>query len=638
MSDFPRQDTSWEAVPNDVLPAPKPLGDVLDEIEHDNIDTQLQKLEEIKQEQQSRISKLLLSIKEKRRKEETSKAATKKFSESERASIRTIFDKYDSNSSGYIEAGEFQKMVEELGVKIPEASIPTIVKSLAAPMDADKINFDAFLTWWGSDSTRGGNKGLSLAIARGKLKALRTAKKGSDRVNAAKLKAAIGLPIEIDATTTIGEVKVPRTQLNTKISTSRKEDFDKILAAKFPESEQENVCVVSLVFDLATDVAPEKMEKFKSAVPLVVADIESAGTKNSGSTNSVTACHFSNDTCTIDVGIAFETDKLLNALFCTTTPDQEELDKFISEAETDIRMGVDLSKFLRESYRDGKSLIDILNDGLIISTKGRISPSIIALFRAVVGSGGSGEKAVFIRKCAEVGISSMQGYSCTMAYRSKQAVLAKVTNFVTNEVRKEIAKVKNLQYEEEQLENELRMLSNLLMYKATMKTESINLANASPEYSAVVKKRAKDDDSEDENSDDSSDWADDQDFSGWNNNECTPAEFLFLLAECVSEVKSVKAWSPWVNFSLEGTGLALTAGLPHSLSEIRKDDGVLVLTTEYIENKAAIAGYSFPTIKKAYELKEEESISLLSDSDEEWNIFEILSDLFDEQETMAEEL
>ena len=586
MSDFPRQDTSWEAVPDATLAAPEPFDDLLGDIEHDDVETQLKKLEQIKQEQQERISKLLVSIKEKRRREDNSKAATKKFSDSEKESIRTVFDKYDSNKSGFIEPAEFQKMVEELGVKISESSIPSIVKSLASPSETDRIDFDAFLAWWGCDSTRGGNKGLALAIARGKLKALRSAKKGSDRAHAAKLKASIGLPIEIDTNMTVGEVRVPRTQVNVKVSTSRQEDFEKISQSKFPDTKMKIVAIVSLVVDLSTDVPPERMQKFKEAIPLVMADIQAANTEG----EAIMKHTIADDTCTFDIAINMNTDKLLSSLFCTTNPEQEDFDKFISEAEMDVRLGADLSELLRESYKEGKSMIDILNDGLTVGLKARISPSIIALGQAVIGS--LGEKSIFIRKCAEVGFSSLQSYSCNIAHRSRHDILSRVTGFITNEVRKEISKLE-FEAEEEQIENELRMLSNLLIYNAMKKTQTMSLANYSPAYKVLVKNKKlldadtdSDDDDEDEE-DEEPEEEDDEVFPGWNNNLCSPADFLFLLSECISEVKCAKAWSPWAKVSIEGTGLHLSAGLPRDVSEIR-DAKTMIVTNECAENRAAI--------------------------------------------------
>mgnify|MGYP002412630137 CR=1 FL=1 len=64
-----------------------------------------------------------------------------------RNEIFTLFRKFDTNSSGDIDLGEFKALVSELGSKLTDAEADEIFSSLDTDHNS-VIDFKEFYTWW----------------------------------------------------------------------------------------------------------------------------------------------------------------------------------------------------------------------------------------------------------------------------------------------------------------------------------------------------------------------------------------------------------------------------------------------------------------------------------------------------------
>jgi hypothetical protein len=65
------------------------------------------------------------------------------------AEVREVFDRYDRNKSGLIEAREFARVCEALGMEIDEEELTAGIEQLDSDRDG-KISWDEFAGWWRS--------------------------------------------------------------------------------------------------------------------------------------------------------------------------------------------------------------------------------------------------------------------------------------------------------------------------------------------------------------------------------------------------------------------------------------------------------------------------------------------------------
>ena len=115
---------------------------------------------------QARIKKAKVQNMEKK----LQQAEIKKFSKKERANIQDIFDKLDTDKSGFISTAEFGVLCVNMGYEMTPSELDHAVASINKNDDGG-IDFDEFLLWWGSSSDRGGNKGAKLDLIKAKLRA-----------------------------------------------------------------------------------------------------------------------------------------------------------------------------------------------------------------------------------------------------------------------------------------------------------------------------------------------------------------------------------------------------------------------------------------------------------------------------------
>eukprot|EP01103_Thecamoeba_quadrilineata_P020646 TRINITY_DN8988_c0_g1_i1.p1 TRINITY_DN8988_c0_g1~~TRINITY_DN8988_c0_g1_i1.p1 ORF type:complete len:148 (+),score=31.05 TRINITY_DN8988_c0_g1_i1:36-479(+) len=60
--------------------------------------------------------------------------------------VKSLFQKYDKDRSGYISLFELQELLQDLGFK----NVEDVARSLADKNDDGRISFDEFYVWWTS--------------------------------------------------------------------------------------------------------------------------------------------------------------------------------------------------------------------------------------------------------------------------------------------------------------------------------------------------------------------------------------------------------------------------------------------------------------------------------------------------------
>eukprot|EP00759_Apiculatamorpha_spiralis_P017370 PhF_6_TR23331/c0_g1_i1/m.33041 len=86
----------------------------------------------------------------------------------EKTAIRAVFDKYDTDKSGFLDLGELRFCVKDLGCTMNDSELHFALQEMDANKDGE-ISFDEFLDWWCSDKKLGGNSGVQLAMVRARL-------------------------------------------------------------------------------------------------------------------------------------------------------------------------------------------------------------------------------------------------------------------------------------------------------------------------------------------------------------------------------------------------------------------------------------------------------------------------------------
>eukprot|EP00760_Papus_ankaliazontas_P018973 PhM_4_TR17800/c0_g1_i1/m.72472 len=84
--------------------------------------------------------------------------------------VKEVFDKYDTDNSGFINHKELGELAEKLGCAMGKEELEAAMKALDKDADA-KISFDEFVDWWSGSQDLGGNHGAMLAVMRARLAA-----------------------------------------------------------------------------------------------------------------------------------------------------------------------------------------------------------------------------------------------------------------------------------------------------------------------------------------------------------------------------------------------------------------------------------------------------------------------------------
>ena len=95
-------------------------------------------------------------------------AERRELSSAETVSLRTLFARFDTDGSGYIDLPELRQCVIELGCTMNEAELATAMAAIDDNSDG-KISFTEFVAWWTGDKKLGGNSGVMLAAMRAKM-------------------------------------------------------------------------------------------------------------------------------------------------------------------------------------------------------------------------------------------------------------------------------------------------------------------------------------------------------------------------------------------------------------------------------------------------------------------------------------
>eukprot|EP01059_Diplonema_ambulator_P009397 TRINITY_DN1924_c0_g1_i2.p1 TRINITY_DN1924_c0_g1~~TRINITY_DN1924_c0_g1_i2.p1 ORF type:complete len:643 (+),score=271.64 TRINITY_DN1924_c0_g1_i2:263-2191(+) len=624
---LPRQDTSWTAVLDEKLVEQQPLKDVISAIHEDPLEKQIDELEKLRAVQQERISMLHKSIKEKqaaRQHKKAKEAEVKQFSKEEKEKIRAIFDRFDADNSGYIDEDEFKSMVEQLGVNVPERDIQGAIQSLSSD---GKVSFDDFLKWWGSDSSRGGNKGIALAMARMKLRALGASSKLKEKMalENARAKAGIGVSIETDTTIKVGEMVAPRTQLNVRFSTYTEEEFNEIAAGKFKDAEKPMQPADSMIAD----------EEDEEATPIVLAEatIELRRPADPKGEQDLIQClkylcELAASYCQVDGGWLWtrviDTDlptltiqmafahthmdkQILENLTGTASPDKDDLEKLINEVELDVHLGADLNTFMRRMLEDATSLFSIGDTGMTFKLKGRLAPSMFSVFSTFGSSG----KDLIAKKVVELVASSLSGSYMELVLGDPVKVLEDAVDSFISKVSQQLPGM-----QEEAAQEELVKLRGALVFITTMTIEKRLTLSNTPLVDAVgsLMEIAESDRKD----------------MGWKEGLMPPIEVLYHVARHVKEIKNVTAWTKYQKVDIAAQGLALFSGLPCDDSEVERFLTDRRVSRGFTENYSAVQVMKFPKLEEALGNLEEENIltsGLMS-------VIEAIKDLEDEDLTI----
>ena len=132
------------------------------------------------------------------------------FSDEEKAKIKEVFDRVDTDGSGYLDIEELGKVIFGLGVRLGGVELLQAHKELDANGDG-RVSFEEFLDWWGSDVSRGRYKGTALAQLKGRLV---TDRKGNAGEKLRKtVKEFNERKVKLDTSLDIGDCGKPLTKL-----------------------------------------------------------------------------------------------------------------------------------------------------------------------------------------------------------------------------------------------------------------------------------------------------------------------------------------------------------------------------------------------------------------------------------------
>ena len=142
--------------------------------------TDVQELESLlaqEEERRIKVQQLFNKKKEEEKEAKLKRAQQRTLTHGEREEIRKVFELFDKDQSGRIKGTELLEVSRSLGCELT----PTELNETIATVDRDKdkeLDFEEFLSWWGSDKLLGGNKGVKLRLLRTRL-AARMAKNGA---------------------------------------------------------------------------------------------------------------------------------------------------------------------------------------------------------------------------------------------------------------------------------------------------------------------------------------------------------------------------------------------------------------------------------------------------------------------------
>ena len=126
-----------------------------------------QEIENLKQKRAAITAKIARRKAEKAR--EAMRAAEKReLSPAELAGVRSMFDKFDADKSGFIDMAELRLCVAQLGCKVSDEELHVMMQQLDVDKDG-QVSFQEFAVWWSSDKKLGGNSGLALGAMRARM-------------------------------------------------------------------------------------------------------------------------------------------------------------------------------------------------------------------------------------------------------------------------------------------------------------------------------------------------------------------------------------------------------------------------------------------------------------------------------------
>lgn len=84
--------------------------------------------------------------------------------------VKTAFDHFDADASGFIDKAEFAALSADLGELLDDDELSAAVKEIDSSGDG-KISFNEFIRWWSSDKKSSSKSGAKIALLKTKLKA-----------------------------------------------------------------------------------------------------------------------------------------------------------------------------------------------------------------------------------------------------------------------------------------------------------------------------------------------------------------------------------------------------------------------------------------------------------------------------------
>eukprot|EP01061_Rhynchopus_euleeides_P008817 TRINITY_DN17986_c0_g1_i1.p1 TRINITY_DN17986_c0_g1~~TRINITY_DN17986_c0_g1_i1.p1 ORF type:complete len:717 (+),score=238.32 TRINITY_DN17986_c0_g1_i1:91-2241(+) len=552
------------------------------------LEMQVKLLEEEKKLQHTRISKLMLAMQEKQhannQKRESSKE-TKSVSKAEEEKMSEVFNRFDEDGSGAIDKDEFVKMVNELGVTLSEQDSAEAMDIICDGKSSKTVDFQSFAQWWNSDLTRGGKKGVALALARSKLRSLAVASgKGSKERrerDQSSIKAGVGVPVETDLTVHLGSLEVPRTSIKMSISNYSEAEFVKIADTRFsgverPELENKEIYDAEMVEMnqgpiMFSEVALELHRPCPNEAQ------ERRFLKNLERTIQIVCKNISKEIApgwvwgslethelpivTIKFAVAHATAEksIVTALTGSPDPDAEDLEKLISQLEFQLDLGVNLDEFLRSMLEQAVSVLHIGDEGLAVKLKGRLAPAGLSTVVPLLSgslTGGSRRSyrkvsAARDKKLFEMLAVNVAGLETELALGNPIHILEEASDAFVDKLREAIPEERRVAG----IEDELNTVRMALVFLSTLQLEKTLTISNTPvskyiESLMLLEPGRKE-------------------AMGWDNTDMSPIDVLFSFATFAKEVQSVKVWTKYQMVDLEADGLALFSLLPSNRAEVK---------------------------------------------------------------------
>ncbi|KAJ9458821.1 hypothetical protein DIPPA_04161 [Diplonema papillatum] len=547
-SPFPRQNSSFgptATLMEDILTRPEKIGDAQSNLNDLPLDQQIKHLEVMRTLQQERINKMMKVMKEKQQQQQAKEAEKKTFTAAEREKIRAIFDRFDVDSSGEIDKDEFKSMVTALGVTVPEQDVKAAMSSLSS---GGSISFEDFLEWWGSDSTRGGHKGLSLAIARTKLRALGRTNKLTETwaLEEARVKAGVGVPIETNVTVKIGNLEVPRSGVKLRVASYSKEEFTALAHSRFADHCPDADKPPFLFFETRIELRTADVDAVNTIEAVLQEMARQAGKIEGVDELSVRAVRDDLPVLLIQGAVACEKveECILVHLTGSPTPDDADLSKLNSEVDLNFQLGVNADDFCRRMLEESISAIHLLDDGASLKMKAKLAPTLVALLTQI-WSGAMNNQDLVVRKAVELTASSCFGAFVELLLGSPATVLEQCIAEYVKKIRNHLPDSEV----DEEIEKELDLLHEVLRFLSTMIFEKDMTISNTPLVDFVESIKAH------------------NNHPSWPATCARPLEAFFQFAAEAKEIRSFQVWTRFQTLSVEGLRLAPFSLLPRSEDE-----------------------------------------------------------------------